>query len=100
MTQLRYSTGVLLSGSKDIIEEMNNFYQDLFSEEDLEAQNRILHQLSFSLNKMEHALWEGFLTVEECHRMLNGMDTGKSPGIDSLTVQFYLAFGYSLEIIW
>ena len=51
MTELNSSTGVLLSDSKDIRKEMNNFYQDLFSEEevDLEAQDWLLDQLSMSL---------------------------------------------------
>ena len=41
MTELNSSAGVLLSDSKDIRNEMNSFYQDLFAEEevDLEAQD-------------------------------------------------------------
>ena len=41
MTVLNSSSGVLLSDSRDIRTEMNNFYQDLFAEEevDLEAQD-------------------------------------------------------------
>ena len=94
MTQLNSSTGVLLSDSKDIRKEMNNFYQDLFSEEEinLEAQDWLLNQLSMSLDEQEQASCEGLLTVEECREALNGMDTGKSPGIDGLTVEFYFAF--------
>ena len=94
MTVLNSSTGVLLSDHKDIRKEMNNFYQDLFSEEevDLEAQDWLLNQLSMSLDEQERASCEGFLTVEECREALNGMDTGKSPGIDGLTAEFYLAF--------
>ena len=73
---------------------MNDFYQDLFSEEevDLEAQDWLLNQLSMSLDEQEEASCEGLLTVEECHEALNGTNTGKSPGIDSLTAEFYIAF--------
>ena len=62
MTELKSHTGELLSDSRDIRKEMNDFYQDLFSEEevDLEAQE-----------------WLFF---------------GKSPGIDGLTAEFYTAF--------
>ena len=72
---------------------MNDFYQDLFSEEevDLEAQDWLLDQLSMSLDEQEQASYEGLLTVEECCEVLNGMDTGK-PGIDGLTAEFYTAF--------
>ena len=94
MTELNSSTGVLLSDSRDIRKEMNNFYQDLFTEEevDMEAQNWLLNQLSMSLNDQEQTSCEGLLTVEECHEVLNGMNTGKYPGIDGLTAEFYLAF--------
>ena len=32
------------------------------------------------------------LTVEGCREALNGMDTGKSPGIYGLTAELYVAF--------
>ena len=66
----------------------------MFSEEevDIEAQNWLLDQLSMSLNGQEQTSCEGLLTVEECREALSGMNTGKSPGIDGLTAEFYLAF--------
>ena len=45
-----------------------------------------------SLDEQEQASCEGLLTVEECREALNGMDTKKSPGIDGLTAEFYIAF--------
>ena len=45
-----------------------------------------------SLGEQEQASCEGLLTVEECREALNGMDTGKSPGTDGLTAEFYIAF--------
>ena len=94
MTELKSHSGELLSDSKDIRKEMNDFYQDLFSEEevDLEALDWLLDQLSMSLDQQEQASCEGLLTVEECRKALNGMDAGKSPGIDGLTAEFYIAF--------
>ena len=94
MTELKSHSGELLSASKDIRKEMNDLYQDLFSEEevDLEAQDWLLDQLSMSLDEQEQASCEGLLTVEKCREALNGMDTGKSPGIDGLTAEFYIAF--------
>ena len=76
------------------LKEMNDFYQDLFSEEeiDLEAQDWLLDQLSMSFDEQEQASCEGLLTTEECREALNGMDTGKSPGNDGLTVEFYKAY--------
>ena len=97
MTELKSHSGELLSDSKDIRKEMNDFYQDLFSEEvDLEAQDWLLDQLSMSLDEQEQASCEGLLTIEECREALNGMDTGKFPGIDGLTAEFYIAFWAAL----
>ena len=57
MTELKSHSGERLSDSKDIRKEMNDFYQDLFSEEevDLEAQDWLLDQLSMSFNEQEQA---------------------------------------------
>ena len=68
MTELKSHSGELLSDSKDIRNKMNDFYQDLFSEEevDLEAHDWLLDQLSMSLDEQEQASCEGLLTVEEC----------------------------------
>ena len=92
MTELKSHSVELLSDSKDIRKDMNDFYQDLFSEEeadlekeaDLETHDWLLDQLSMSLDEQEQASCEGLLTAEECRKALNGMDTGKSPGIDGL----------------
>ena len=94
MTELNSSTGILFSEGRDIRKEINNFYQGLFSEEevDMEAQDSVLDQPSMSLNEQEQTSCEGLLTVEECREVLNGMSTGKSPGIDGLMAEFYLAF--------
>ena len=106
MTELKSHMGEFLKESKNVTKEMNKFYQDLFSEDevDLEAQGWFLDQLSMSLDEQEQASCEGFLTVVEYCRALNGMDTGKSPGIDSLTAEFYMAFSavlgnYLVEVL-
>ena len=72
MTELKSHSGELLSDSKDIRKEINDFYQDLFSEEevDLETQDWLLDQLSMSLDEQEQASCEGLLTVEECREAL------------------------------
>ena len=94
ITELKSHSGELLSDSEDIRKEMNDIYQDLVSEEevDLEAQDWLLDQLSMPLDEQDQASCEGLLTVEECHEALNGKDTGKSPGTDGLKAKFYIAF--------
>ena len=100
MTELKSHSGELLSDSNDIRKEMNDFYQDLFSEEevDLEAQDWLSDQLSMSLDEQEQASCKGLLTIEEFREVLNGMATGKSPVIADLTAEFYIAFGLSYTL--
>ena len=45
-----------------------------------------------SLDKEEQTPCDVLLTVQECRKAVNGMDTGKSPGIDGITTEFFLAF--------
>ena len=93
MTELKSRSGELLSDSKDIRKEID-FYQDLFSVKEVgpEAHDWLLDQVSMSVDEQEQTSCEGLLTVEECREALNGMDTGKFPGIDGLTAEFYIAF--------
>ena len=94
VSELKSHSGELLLDSKDIRKVMYDFYQNLFSKEevDLEAQDWLSDHLSMSLDEQEQASCEGLLTVEEFHEALDGMDTGKSPGTDDLTAEFYTAF--------
>ena len=45
-----------------------------------------------SLDEQEQVSCESLLTIEDCREAQNGMDTGKSPGIDGITAEFYIAF--------
>ena len=102
MTELKTHSGELLSDSKDIRKEMNDFYQDLFSEEevDLEAQDWLLDQLSMSLDEQEQVSCEGFLTVEECREALNGMNTGNLLVLTASRLNSIKRFGLSWEMAW
>ena len=84
----------MVSDNRDIRTEMNNFYRDFFSEEevDSEAQDWLLNQLGMSLDEQEQDSCEGLLTAKESRKVLNGMDTGKYPGTDGLMAEFYLEF--------
>ena len=56
--------------------------------------NRIffLDQISQQLSDAQHNLCEGKLTVEECKAALDGMASGKSPGLDGCLAEFYQRF--------
>ena len=69
------------------------FYASLFSAQPLDAvhQNFFLAQLSQKLSDVRR-LCDGELTLAECRAALDGMATGKSPGVDGLPAEFYQRF--------
>ena len=70
------------------------FYASLFSAQPLDAphQNFFLAQLSQKLLAVQRRLCDGELTLAECRAALDGMATGKSPGVDGLPAEFYQRF--------
>lgn len=80
-----------------ILDELNNFYSTLY-----QSRNPPLHEQLFKnmlnveglgiLSENEKEQCEGPLTVEEVKRALDRMQSGKSPGCDGLTSDFYKFF--------
>ena len=85
--------GSLTNNLSDII-SYRNFYQNLFSRGslDIQKQDHIITQLEWSLTDEDIISCEGLLTGEECLKALKGLAHGKTPGIDGLPVEFYVAF--------
>ena len=70
------------------------FYANLFSHEeiDLVTQQELLSKLSLPLCEDDCERCEGLLSLSEISAALNCMCTNKSPGPDSLSVEFYRKF--------
>ena len=83
----------IYTSNKDIISHCRDFYINLFSEEDIDDFycEEFLEELptlsSFSADSIE-----GAVTKEEALFALKGMDNNKTPGLDGLSKEFYLAF--------
>ena len=71
-----------------------SFYVLLFTAQPLVVgeQDFFLSQLDRRLSAAERALCEGELTLEECKAAVDGMASGKSPGVDGLSAEFYQRF--------
>ena len=81
------STEALLTAASD-------FYKNLYASCDTDpvVQDELLSNLSLSLSSEEADLYEGDLTVAECLKAVQGMAKSKTPGLDGLPAEFYLAF--------
>ena len=71
-----------------------DFYQNLYTscETNPVVQDELLSNLSSSLSLEEADLCEGDLSVDECLKAVQGMAKSKTPGLDGLPAEFYLAF--------
>lgn len=77
------------------------FYKELYNSKfDLykcEEFIQTVHQHIPSIDKEFHDLCESDITSSEIKDALFGMKKGKAPGIDGLTVEFYLHFWELIE---
>ena len=75
-----------------------NFYTKLYSKDslDMQIQTHLIDDLGFSLTDCECELCEGSFTKDELFPSLKGLQTGKSPGSDGLSTEFYVKFWNSL----
>ena len=89
--------GTLITNPKEILQEIEKFYSDLYKPESLTPSENLLS--SFLENPeiprlaAENAqACEGKLTVGECLKSLQLFENNKSPGDDGFTAEFYKAF--------
>ena len=70
------------------------FFSTLFlaDELDLKVQEDLLENLSVRLPSSSSASCDGRITLVEARKALEGAATGRSPGSDGLSAEFYLAF--------
>ena len=71
-----------------------DFFSTLFSSDelDLKVQQDLLGNLSVRLSSSSSASCDGPITLDEARKALEGAATGRSPGSDGLSAEFFLAF--------
>ena len=70
------------------------FYVTLFTADVLHVghQDFFLSHIPQKLSPEQRTFWDGELTAEECKRALDGMVSGRSPGLDCFSAEFYQTF--------
>ena len=81
---------------KEILNNIESFYSGLYSQKNAKTLEDCLGFMSSivspTLTAEEQASCEGYLTVNECYNALKQLGSSKTPGMDGLTKEFYLAF--------
>lgn len=91
---LRAESGVVFFNPIDIRERAVCFYKSLYSSESIAEldTNDVFFQDLPQVSKEANAKLCRGLSLGELYEALNGMESGKAPGIDGLPVDFYKSF--------
>ena len=78
------------------MKKIESFYENLYAshdEDNKEAFNDFVRDLQTDkLTDEERENLEGYITIEECSKVLKTFPAGKSPGDDGFTAEFYNYF--------
>ena len=96
ITEIKREDGKILVEKCEILKEIESFYGNLYTSQDVEhnkAFNDFVGDLQTAkLTDEEREELEGYITIEECARVLRTFPVGKSPGDDGFTAEFYNCF--------
>ena len=98
--ELKYPDGTLVTKEDEILKEIEIFYNDLYSSS-TSVENALFQSFIANLEipKLEDSVsseLEGEITLRECKDILCTFSSGKSPGEDGFTWEFYNCFFYLL----
>ena len=96
------SEGNTVIDQKEILEEIQNFYQKLFQNSDdclssIDPSDLIPEHLVNKLSPSESKELEGTLLMDELNKALKDMKNGKTPGIDGFPAEFFKFFWNKLK---
>lgn len=112
----RINDGKLLTNQKDILNEVKNFYANVYAEnpqemdlcgristtssngaQKMRKQKHMLQKISKTFSPQNKQVCEEPLTIQEIKKAISTLEKIKSPGNDGLTGEFYKAFAYILQ---
>ena len=98
--ELKYPDGTLVTKEDEILKEIEIFYNDLYTSS-TSVENALFQSFIANLEipKLEDSVsseLEGEITLRECKDILCTFSSGKSPGEDGFTWEFYNCFFYLL----
>ena len=96
ITEIKREDGKILVEEDEIMKEIESFYENLYASHD-EGNNGAFNDFvrdlqTVKLTDEEREDLEGYITIEECSKVLKTFPAGKSPGDDGFTAEFYNCF--------
>ncbi len=90
-TAIKDKDGKLATGIDAILARQVEYYETLYTAEgmDVNSANVLLNNIEPSLSVIDMELCESEISFEECEKAVRQCKTGKSPGIDGITNDFY-----------
>ena len=101
MSKLVTNSGLILTGQRDILNEAQSFYENLYSFKEVEEPelSQIINKDTIeTLNAEENKSLEGEITLEEATFALRNFKNNKSPGTDGFTTEFLKFFWNDIGI--
>ena len=97
ITSLTKEDGFVLREDKQILEEEENFYKEIYRSKHVSPESNNFKQFFHpdglnTLEKEEADSCEGLLTLQECTDALSYFKNDKTPGSDGFTIEFYRYF--------
>ena len=94
--EMKREDSKILVEEDEIMREIESFYENLYAlhdEDNSEAFNDFVRDLQTDkLTDEEREDLEGYITIEECSKVLKTFPAGKSPGDNGFTAEFYNCF--------
>ena len=89
-------SGEEITDQKLILKEIKSFYTNLYTSKSRKTEGECLQYIAsintLKLSDTDKLSCEGKLTLQDCWDALNSMKSGKTPGNDGLTKEFYVCF--------
>lgn len=101
ITRLQKDNGEIIRNQKEILNEIKNFYLDLYSKKEVESLDLENVLDNFDIPKLtnnESSKLEGKISLSEALAVLKNMKNNKSPGTDGFTAEFFKFFWSDLGI--
>ena len=97
VTEIDTETGTLIADNAQILTEIEDYYKDLYSSKTTNSQESFENFIqNVEIPKLsvqeKDELEAGYLTFEECKKIIETFPNDKSPGEDGFTAEFYKHF--------